>query len=234
MRGLQFEIPARLAVGIIYQHHAVFVLQPQRLLFDHFGILADESRAENVNDEGDDRQPGENIPGGAKIQAAKIVANGSDCGATGEPVTAGADLFEALVGQNEIDPGGGKLAGEELQDFVRRAVRRGRVRAHAKTVRNGLELFLFFADAVTAAPPPGLVHERAMRRVHQSDDGLIDAAGKIGAKMRDCVGRTERRQLRRERRCNFGRSAFLIAHEAPDVAVAFFAGECAGVNAFTF
>src|ERR1700733_15844818 len=136
MRGFQFEVPARLTVGIIYQHHAVLVLQSQRLLFDHFGILADKSRAENVNDEGDHGEPSKDVPGGAEIEAAKIVANGSDCGATGEPVTAGADLFEALVWQDEIDHGGGRLAGEELQDFVRRAVRRGGVRAHAKTIRD--------------------------------------------------------------------------------------------------
>ncbi len=51
MRGLQFEIPARLTVGIVHQHHAVFIFQTERLLLDHFRILADEARPEHVNDE---------------------------------------------------------------------------------------------------------------------------------------------------------------------------------------
>ena len=52
VRGLQLEIPARLAIGVIHQHHAVFVFQTQDLLLDHFGILADESRPQHVKIKG--------------------------------------------------------------------------------------------------------------------------------------------------------------------------------------
>src|SRR5271155_2880645 len=92
IRGFQFEIPAGLAIGVVNQHHAVLVLQSHRLLFDHFGVLADEARAEYINDERDDRKPRQNIPRGAEIQAAEIAADGSDRGAAGKPVTAGANL----------------------------------------------------------------------------------------------------------------------------------------------
>ena len=46
--GFQVEIPASLAVGIVDEHHAVFVLKAERLLLDYFGVLADESRAEHI------------------------------------------------------------------------------------------------------------------------------------------------------------------------------------------
>ena len=72
MRRFQLEIPARLAVGVVHQHHAVFIFQAERLLLDHFGILADESRPEHVNDERDDREPRKNIPRGDEIEPAKI------------------------------------------------------------------------------------------------------------------------------------------------------------------
>jgi hypothetical protein len=48
--GFQLEIPARLAIGIVNQHHAVLVLQSHGLFFDYFGVLADEARAEHIND----------------------------------------------------------------------------------------------------------------------------------------------------------------------------------------
>src|SRR5580658_3305302 len=110
IRGLQFKIPARLAVGIVDQHHAVLVLQSHRLLFDYFSVLADEARAEDINDERHDWKPWQDIPRGAEIQAAEIAADGSDRGAAGKPVTAGANLFEALIGQHEVNHSGGRFA----------------------------------------------------------------------------------------------------------------------------
>src|SRR5580698_3796115 len=140
VRSLQFEIPARLAVRIVHEHHAIFIFQTERLLANYFRILANESRAEDVNDERDDRKPWKNIPGGDEIEAAEIVSYRCDRRAAGKPVAAGANLFEPLVGQNEINHRGGRLAGYEFQDFVGRAVCRGCVGAHAKALRNRLKL----------------------------------------------------------------------------------------------
>src|SRR5580700_12114730 len=112
VRGFQFEIPAGLAVGVINQHHAVLVLQSQRLFFDHFGVLADEARAEYINDERDDWKPRQNIPRGAEVQSAEIATDGRDRGAAGKPVAASANLFEALIRQHEVNHGGGWFAGE--------------------------------------------------------------------------------------------------------------------------
>src|SRR5208282_3057594 len=138
--GFQVEVPAGLTVGVVDEHHAIFVLQAERLFLDDFGVLANEARAEHVDDEGDDGKPRKNVPGGDKIEAAEIAADGRDGGAARKPVAAGADLFEALIRENEVDGGGGRLAGDEFQDFVGRAVGGGRVRAHAKAVGDGLEL----------------------------------------------------------------------------------------------
>ena len=48
VRSLQLEIPTRLAVRVVDQHHAVAVFQPERLLLDYLGVLADKSRAEHI------------------------------------------------------------------------------------------------------------------------------------------------------------------------------------------
>src|SRR5215472_15219861 len=57
------------------------------------------------------------------------------------------------------------------------------MRAHAEAGGDGLEPLLFFVNAVAGAPPPGLVHKWPMRRIHQSDDAVVDGAGKIDAQI---------------------------------------------------
>ena len=54
----------------------------------------------------------------------------------------------------------------DAQQLVRRAVGGGRMRRHTKALRNGLEVFLFFMDAVAGTPPPGLMHKRPVCRIH--------------------------------------------------------------------
>src|ERR1700734_1424170 len=109
--GLQFEIPARLAVSVIDQHHAIFVTQTKSLLLNYFDVLPDEARAEHVDDERDDREPRKDVPCRAEIEAAEVAANRRDRGAARQPVIPCPDLFEALIGQHEIDGRGGGLAG---------------------------------------------------------------------------------------------------------------------------
>ena len=69
------------------------------------------------------------------------------------------------------------------------------MRAHAEAVRDRLKLLLLLVDAVPLPPPPRLVHKRPMRRVHQTDDAVVHAAGQVGLKMRDAVAPAELRQL---------------------------------------
>jgi hypothetical protein len=44
------------------------------------------------------------------------------------------------------------------------------MRAHAEAAGDWLKIFLFLVDAMPAAPPPGLMDKRSMRRIHQPDD----------------------------------------------------------------
>ena len=140
---------------------------------DHLLILPDETIAEE-SQQWRHWKPAEQIPCRDEIQAAQIAPDRRDRRAIGEPMRAAADLFGAHVGQLEIDLRRNLFA-VKTQKFIRAAVGRRRVRAHAESVGNRLERFLFFADAAAAAPPPRLVHEGTMRRVHQTDDAGIHA-----------------------------------------------------------
>ena len=120
-----------------------------------------------------------------------------DRGEAGEPVFSGADGFGAEVGQDEIDGGGDGIGvGVEAQQFVGRGVGTGSVRAHAKAVRDGLEVFLLLVDAVLAAPPPCLVNEGTVRGVHEADDAVVDADRHFGLQVGELVFAAELFDLR--------------------------------------
>src|ERR1700759_5230253 len=125
---------------------------------------------------------------------------------------------------------GCRFASKPLQNLIRCAVSRRRVRTHAKAIGNRLELFGFVANAVPSAPPPCLVDERAVRGIHEPDDGLIDSAGEISPKLHRLMPCTESGQFR-DRRRGLRRSAFRIGHENPDIAVAFFTTKTSSQNA---
>ena len=92
------------------------------------------------------------------------------------------DDFSAAVGQREVDGGLDWLA-VDAEELVGRGVAAGRVRAHAKAFRDRLEALGLFADARARAPPPCLVNERPVRRVHQADDAVVDVAGQVGGEV---------------------------------------------------
>ena len=116
-------------------------------------------------------------------------------GQAGEPLGSAANRLIAPVGQHEVDRGLDRLA-IDAEQFVGRAVGRGRMRRHAKALRNGLEVLLFFVDAVPGPPPPCLMHKRPVRRVHQPDDAVVDIAGQFRRQMRAAVPVAEGWQLR--------------------------------------
>src|ERR1700683_1343866 len=61
------------------------------------------------------------------------------------------------------------------------------MRRHAKALRNGLEVLLFFGDAVAGPPPPCLMHKRPVCRVHHPDDAVVHIAGEFLGQMRAAV-----------------------------------------------
>src|SRR5260370_34925831 len=99
------------------------------------------------------------------MEGAEVGANRRDGGAVGEPVFAAANLFGAHTGEHEIDLRGDRGA-VNLQQFVRGAVGRGRMRTHPKPPRNWFKAFFLFSDAATVPPPPRPLHKSAMTGIH--------------------------------------------------------------------
>src|SRR6266851_3520851 len=105
------------------------------------------------------------------------------------------------------------------------------MRAHPEAVRNRLELLGFLVNAPALPPEPRLVHKRPVRRVHQSDNPVIDVRRQLARKVRDFVfvaenGKPWRRRNRlwqfRSRRI-VSRYATARAHVNPNVTVALLA-----------
>src|SRR6516225_2328027 len=102
--------------------------------------------------------------------------------------------------------------------------------SNAEAGWNGLEHFLLLVNAPPAPPPPSLVDERPMRRIHQPDDPVVDAQRQIGGQTRDSVRRTEDGEAWR-RFLRFAAGA-RKRHVNPDVAILLFAGKMSGMDFF--
>src|SRR5260370_27529573 len=73
------------------------------------------------------------------------------------------------------------------------------MRADAESVRNWLELLGLLVNASALPPEPRLMHERPMRRVHQSDNPVVNVRRQFARKMRDLVFVAENGKPRRRR-----------------------------------
>ena len=96
------------------------------------------------------------------------------------------------------------------------------MRAHPEAARNRLELLGFLVNAPTLPPEPRLMHERSVRRVHQSNNPVIDVRRQLAGKVRDFVFVAEYRK-RRRRRNRLRKPRPRAIHVHPNVAVTFFA-----------
>src|SRR5690348_4577648 len=102
------------------------------------------------------------------------------------------------------------------------------MRPDAEARRNRLEHLLLLMNAPLTAPPPRLVNEGAVRRVHQSDDSVVDAQWQVGGEAGDAVlaaedGETGRRLFRLA-------AGARVRHVNPNVSVLLFAGKVPGVD----
>ena len=204
-------------------------------------VLLDEFRKHKLQQLRAEGKPAEKIPAATTSMRQWLRVIGVTVVNEENQYLPGADSFQPQIRQNEINRCRDRLGVRiQPQQFVGRAVGTGSMRAHAEAVGNGLEILLLLVDAVPAAPPPGLMDERSMRGIHQSDDSVIHAA------------RAFRRSGRRvlylslnvgTRGAGIGRSAALVnpapaaaglGNENPDEAVVFLAGIAAGVNAIDF
>ena len=178
-RLLQGKIPFRRLVGVVDQHEAGIVLEAFGLLDHRDLILADKLCSEEFGNRCEEWDVVEDVPRGDDVDAAGGRGDGCDGGERGEPLVAGANDLGAAIGQGEVDGGVDGLA-VDAEEFVGRGVGAGRVGAHAKAFGDGLEALGFFANAGARTPPPRLVDEGSVGRVHKADDAVIDVAGQVG------------------------------------------------------
>src|SRR5216110_297466 len=73
------------------------------------------------------------------------------------------------------------------------------MQAHPESVRDRLELLGLLVNASALPPEPRLMHEGPVRRVHQSDDPVVNMRRQLARKMRDLVFVAEYRKRGRRR-----------------------------------
>ncbi len=226
---LQPEIPLRRPVRVIDQHQPWIVFQPLGLQDHRLLVLPQKLLRKDTKD----RHWQEQIPSRREINPAKIAAHRRHRRPARKPQLPAPDLLRPDIGQHKVDRRCHRLAGIFLQHPIRRAVRAWRMRAHPESVRNWLELLFFFVDAVPAPPVPRLMHKWPVRRVHQSDDALIDVRGQLAIEMRNPVFLGENSQIRRGRNL-FRQSRSGTIHVNPEISVALFARIMPRKNALHF
>src|ERR1700742_1860096 len=95
------------------------------------------------------------------------------------------------------------------------------MRRHAEALRDRLEGFVLLVNAGAGAPPPCLVDEGSVCRIHQPDNAVVHVAGQIGGEMRRSAFVTEtRQQWRRRQVFRAQAAAVFIRYVDPGVAVA--------------
>src|SRR5579863_8363594 len=156
------------------------MLQSFRLILHRLAVLLDELRKYKLKQRWSKRNPAKDVPARHYVNAAMTARDRCHRGETREPILPCSYRFEAQVGQNKINSGRDRIRVRvQPQQFVWRAVRAGRVGAHAKAHRDRLEILLLLVNAVTAAPPPCLMHKRPVRWIHESDDAVVHAARQV-------------------------------------------------------
>src|SRR5690242_15445239 len=139
--SLQLEIPLAQTICIVDQHQRWVEPETLSLQLHRALVLPNEFSCEDIKDRFHQRHPRKDVPGGAKIQAAAVLIDRSHDRAIHHPVIANPNLFDANVGQRELDRRSYCVA-VEAQKLISPTVRTGRVGTDAKAVRNGLECLL--------------------------------------------------------------------------------------------
>ena len=86
-----------------------------------------------------------------------------------------------------------------------------------------LEMLRLLMNTSLTPPPPGLVHKRPMRRIHQPDNSVIHIAWQLRHQMRAAKPRRELRQLRHRRQRTTHPSRPRLRHVDPRIPIALLA-----------
>src|SRR6185437_2000403 len=128
------------------EHERGIEAQAFCLHFHRLLVLAKKLFGKDIEDGLDERHPGEDVPGGAEIDAATVLLDRRYHCAIRHPMIANANLLYANIRQRELN-GCSHFTAIETQQLVSAAVGAGRVGANAKAQRRGLEGLLLFVDA---------------------------------------------------------------------------------------
>ncbi len=229
-RLLQREIPLRRTVRVVDQHQRRIILQSLRLLNHCLLVLPHKALSKKGSNRGYKWNRIENIPRRVNVNAARICNRRSYSCETGKPFCPAANRFIAPIRQNKVDGRSNRLA-IHAQQFIRSAVPRRRMRRHAKSIRNRLEVLFLLVDRSLFPPPPSLMHKRPMRRVHQSDNAVVHIAGQVSGQMRAAILRAELRSFRNRRLFSCPRpSGSRLRNIHPRISIALFARKSRRIN----
>jgi hypothetical protein len=205
-RLLQSEIPLRRLIRIIDQHQPRIKPQPLSLLHHRLLILPHKSRPKKRSNRSYKWHPIKNIPGRTNINPASRSRYRGHRSQTSKPFLSRANRLIPPIRQHKINLRR-YLLPINPQQLIRRRVRTGSMRRHSKprippfvlSILNRLKVLRLLMNTSRRPPPPGLVHKRPMRRIHQPDNSVVDIARQLRRQMRRPKPPRKLRHLRHRR-----------------------------------
>ena len=213
-------IPAGWLVRVVDEDQLRVFVQPLLLLVDDVSVLLDELADERADDGASERQPRDR-PVEDLMQLDLRVGQWRQRRQPDDAMLAGDDVFDARARQLEAD-----LGRDLAEEFVCLGIRRRAMPQHREAPVRRRELFGFLVHRLLRSPPPGAMHERAVSRVHQPDDRMVDRARKQAAFHEPLVRTIDVRDHGNLRQ-RIGQREFVFRHENPDVALHLATGKAA-------
>jgi hypothetical protein len=205
-RLLQSEIPLRRLIRIINQHQPRIEPQPLSLLHHSLLILPNKPSPKKRSNRSYKWHPIKNIPGRTNIDPASRRRHRSHRSQTSKPLAPRANRLIPPVRQHKIDRRCNRLP-INPQQLIRRRIRTRSMRRHPKPriptlildILDWLKVLRLLVNTSRRPPPPGLVHKRPMRRIHQPNNPVIHIAGQLRRQMRSPKPPRKLRHLRHRR-----------------------------------
>jgi hypothetical protein len=202
----QRKVPLRGLIRVIDQHQPRMKPQPRRLLHHRLLILPYKPRSKKRSNRSYKWHMIKNIPRRHHINPASRRRNRSHRRQTRKPLLPRAYRLVPPIRQHKINRRRNRLA-INPQQLIRRRVRTRSMRRHPKprispaifVVFQWLKVLRLLMNTSLTPPPPGLMHKRPMRRIHQPDNPMIDIARQLRDQMRTAKLRRKLRHLRHRR-----------------------------------
>jgi hypothetical protein len=205
-RLLQSEVPLRRLIRVVDQHQSRMKPQSLRLLDHRLLILPHKPRSKESSNRSYKWHMVKNIPSGHYVNPARRSRHRSNRRQTRKPLLPSANRLVPPIRQHKIDRRRNRLT-INAEQLIRSRVRTGSMRRHPKPcvspiifiVVQRLEVLRLLVNTRPAPPPPGLVHKRPMRRIHQPDNPVVHIARQIRLQVRTPKPRRKLRHRRHRR-----------------------------------